>query len=149
MPEEIKAQTIVEIPSSPDSRSAPDPQANQAADQVIAAAIQTGAAAERTESAAAEATQSATKAEQILSEIRQAIKPELEAINRRLTELEEPLEPLTTPEDEEDTLTVASAEIVSLDEPQKKTEPIPTRQDAQPENKQGRGGFLKKLLLNS
>jgi hypothetical protein len=149
MPEEIKAQTIVQLPSSIVSQEEPQPQ-NQAAEQVIAAAIQTGAAAERTESAATEATKSAKKAEQILSEIRSAIKPELEAISQRLTDLEaeEPEEPLITLDGAEDTPTIASAEIVKLDEPPKQTEPTSTRQDVPPENKRGQGGFLRRLFLN-
>ena len=151
MPEEIKAETTIEIPSSKDlPKEPPNPQA----DQVIAAAIQTGAAAERTEAAATEATQAAAKSEATLQEIRNLLKPELEAISERLRALEEMEaeeieEPSITSGDEEDTPTVASAEIVTLDEPHKQKEEIPTKQDEPPQKNQERGGFIKRLLLNS
>lgn len=147
-PEEVTV--TVENPSSKDSNAEPNlPQAQT----VIAAALETGKAAQAAESAAAEATQSATKAEQFLAEIREAIKPELEAINERLSTLEadeepEEPEPSITPGDEDDTLTIVSAETVKLDEPPKPKEETPMKQNEAPQEKQERGGLFKKIFLN-
>lgn len=147
MTEEVKAEAKIEIPSSKDSREeAHQPQA----EQVIAAAIQTGAAAERTEKAAAEATAAALTAEQVLAQLRESLKPDLEAINERLKNLEEmEAEELTIQEEQEGTPTLASANVVEIEEPTKPPDTAQTKQDAQPEKRPARGGFLKRVLLNS
>jgi hypothetical protein len=142
MVQEVTAEATVQIPSSQDSpEEKPIPQA----ETILAAAVETGKAQQAAESAAEEAKEATSKAEAVLT----SIQATLATINERLTTVETTVqEELISPEDEEDTQEIAIAETVEIDEPPKQPELTQAKQDEMPQDKQERGGFLRKIFLN-
>jgi hypothetical protein len=144
MPEEIKAEATIQVPSSIDL---PEAQPIPQAETVLAAAVETGKAQQAAETAAEEAKESASKMEPILARMTE-LEERLATLEAEETEEAEEPETLTIPEEEDGTLAVASAQTVTLDEPQSPKGEIQTKQSEMPQEKRGSGGLFKKMFLN-